>query len=269
VPTKAEVDAGSAMAMAEFILHMVVLFHVFSDGCSRQYAGRKNYLKVAEIFSEMKLIMLQHTAQAHCFKGIWDGLGKDAKQGARDAVRRGAGKVTISTTKPWYDFLIDKFKTPATAEGGAQRDKVFGANNYFWVYDDDAVWDGKEFDANKLPQSKSYHDVKGRIMRWGGHPSEGTWPLHRRWLWCFCRGCRAANAADVAAITNPGSAPPSASTTCVAENWTGKFEVVNCNYIKGGSIAATKKASVAQFMSEISAGAILVVAAAACDGECI
>ena len=252
--------------MVEFVLGMVVLFHVFSDGCSRQYAGRKNYLKVAEFFSVMGLIMLQHTAQAHCFKGIWDGLGKDAKQGARDAVRRGAGRVSIPTTKPWYNFLIDKFQKPTTAEADGQRKKVFGANNYFWVYYADAVWNGREFDANPLPESKSYHDVKGRLMH-GCNPSEGTWPLHRRWLWCFCPGCQAANAADVAAVLDPDSATPPADTTCVAEKWTGKFGVVNCNYVKGGSIAGAKKASVARFMSEISPGTILAVCASQSRGE--
>jgi hypothetical protein len=70
VPTKAEVEAGTSVALTEYVLVLLALFHVFSDGCSRQYAGRKNYFKVAEFFALVGLVMLQHTAQAHCFKGV-------------------------------------------------------------------------------------------------------------------------------------------------------------------------------------------------------
>jgi hypothetical protein len=143
VLTKTEVEAAGVRKQNDrvFVLVLVVLFYAFSDGCSRLVCGpHKNYLKVAEFFTAMGFVMLQHTAQAHCVKGIWDGLGKDAKQGARDAVRRGAGKATIATTKPWYDFLIDKYKIPGNAD--SQKRKVFGANDYFWVYYGDSVCAG-------------------------------------------------------------------------------------------------------------------------------
>jgi hypothetical protein len=113
VPTKAEVDDG-ALPLLEFVLALLALFHVFSDGCARQYAGRKNYLKVAEFFTLMGLIMLQHTAQAHCFKGVWDGFGKDPKQGARDAVRR--HKHTLPTTRPWFKWCVENMPRPARKE---------------------------------------------------------------------------------------------------------------------------------------------------------
>jgi hypothetical protein len=81
VPTKAEIDAGTAQALVQYVLTFLALVHVFSDGCARQYAGRKNYFKVAEFFSLLGLILLQHTAEAHCFKGVWDGRGKYPKKG--------------------------------------------------------------------------------------------------------------------------------------------------------------------------------------------
>jgi hypothetical protein len=62
------------------------------------------------------------------------------------------------------------------------------------VYKSNKVWDGKEFDAIPLPASKSYLDVKGKIVT-AAHPTEGTWPLDRKWLACFCPACQAANAA--------------------------------------------------------------------------
>ena len=183
---------------------LLVLFHVFSDGCARQYAGRKNYLRVAQFFQVMGLIMVQHTAQAHCFKGVWDGYGKGPKQGARDAVRR--LKATLPTTKPWFEWCrVNKPKPERAGTRGASADDhpegktVFGANRYVWVYYKSTVWNHKEFDAIPLPDSKSYLDVKGKITT-SAHPSEGTWPLDRRWLACFCLGCQAANAADVASV---------------------------------------------------------------------
>jgi hypothetical protein len=46
VPSKGEVEGGAA-ALVELTLASLLLVHVYSDGCARQYAGRKNYLRVA------------------------------------------------------------------------------------------------------------------------------------------------------------------------------------------------------------------------------
>jgi hypothetical protein len=105
------------------------------------------------------------------------GVGKDPKQGARYSVRR--LKATPPTTKPWFDWRREDKPKPAyvggeSGDNHAQGKLVFGPNRYVWVYYKSKVWDGKEFDAIPLPASKSYLDVKGKIV------TEGTWPLDRK-----------------------------------------------------------------------------------------
>jgi hypothetical protein len=264
VPTKAEVDAGTARALTQYVLVFLALVHVFSDGCSRQYAGRKNYFKVAEFFSLLGLIMLQHTAEAHCFKGVWDGYGKDPKKGARDAVR--TRKVILPTTKPWFDWCVKNLEGPARKESIRGEDNpegktVFGANRYVWVYYKGSVWDGKDFDAKKLPASKSYLDVKGRLAA-AAHCTEGTFPLYRRWLWCFCPGCRAVDAADAAAVEAHGAgggAVAAGAHRCLFEKWVGQYGIVNTCAATAAGIRAAKNAGVTKFMTSIEPGGLLVV----------
>ena len=138
---------------------------------------------------------------------------------------------------------------------------MFGANQYVWVYYKGSVWGGKEFDAKKLPASKSYLDVNGRLAA-AAHPTEGTFPLHRRWLWCFCPGCRAVDAADAAAVQARGAgggAVGAGAHRCQFEKWVGKYGVVNTCAASDAGIRAAKAAGVTKFMTGIEPGGLLVV----------
>ena len=64
-----------------------IRFIITTDGCRGQYAGRKNFAKMASFSARHGGIEITHSIQTvFGGKGVWDGLGKQIKRQITDAV---------------------------------------------------------------------------------------------------------------------------------------------------------------------------------------
>ena len=95
---------------------------VTTDGCRGQYAGRKNFAKLASFSSRHDGIEITHTIQTvFGGKGVWDGLGKQIKRQITDAIAE--GKFVISFTVEAAIVGAMRARTPKLAPYGRRGEE--------------------------------------------------------------------------------------------------------------------------------------------------
>ncbi|CAB1101276.1 unnamed protein product [Ectocarpus sp. CCAP 1310/34] len=78
-------DATAAAREAQRIPRM----HMFTDGCAKQYNGRRNFLFLADSVRQLGCIVEHHFSATSHLKGCHDGIGGVAKNAMRMSEKRG------------------------------------------------------------------------------------------------------------------------------------------------------------------------------------
>lgn len=78
--------------------------HMFTDGCAKQYKGKRNFMAVAESLRRLGVILLHNFAVTSHFKGAHDGIEGLLKTLMKDAEKRGQ---RIHDTNAVYKFVSE------------------------------------------------------------------------------------------------------------------------------------------------------------------
>lgn len=89
--------------------------HMFTDGCAKQYKGKRNFMAVAQSLRRLGVILIHNFAVTSHFKGAHDGVGGLLKTLMREAEKRGQ---RIHDTTAVYKFLSSYAKQKEGGMGG-------------------------------------------------------------------------------------------------------------------------------------------------------
>ena len=109
-------DTIAVYAFQKFLISLLkqrmnlVAIQYFSDGCSKQYKNKKNFLNLAYHAADFGVPADWSFSATSHGKGPWDGLAGSAKrEAALESLRRPVDR-QILTPKEFYSFTKDKFK---------------------------------------------------------------------------------------------------------------------------------------------------------------
>ena len=83
--------------------------HYFSDGCSKQYKNKKNFLNLVHHYVDFGVSAKWSFRATSHGKGPWDGLDGSAKREAALESPRHPLENQILTPQEFYDFIKNKF----------------------------------------------------------------------------------------------------------------------------------------------------------------
>ncbi|CAN0331135.1 unnamed protein product [Pylaiella littoralis] len=89
--------------------------HMFTDGCAKQYKGKRNFMAVAQSLRRLGVILLHNSAVTSHFKGAHDGIGGLLKTLMREAEKRNH---RIHDTSAVHKFLSEYAKGKEGDVGG-------------------------------------------------------------------------------------------------------------------------------------------------------
>lgn len=89
--------------------------HMFTDGCAKQYNGKRKFMAVAQSLRRLGVILLHNFAVTSHFKGAHDGIGGLLKTLMKDAEKRGH---RIPDTNAVYKFLSEYAEGKGRGLGG-------------------------------------------------------------------------------------------------------------------------------------------------------
>ena len=81
--------------------------HMFTDGCAKQYKGRRNFRFLANSARELGFVVEHHFAATSHFKGCHDGIGGVAKNAMKRAEKHNH---VITGVAGVVAFLEDNFE---------------------------------------------------------------------------------------------------------------------------------------------------------------
>ena len=105
---------GSDATAAAREAHRIPRMHMFTDGCAKQYKGRRNFRFLADSVRQLGYIVEHHFAATSHFKGCHDGIGGVAKNAMRMSEQHGdliAGAAgVVKFLKDYFDHIGEGYK---------------------------------------------------------------------------------------------------------------------------------------------------------------
>ena len=154
---------------------------IFTDGAPGQYACRQAAHGTARFWVETGSDMEHLICECGCFKGCWDGYGKDCQHCIRRAVKNETH--VVNTVQDWCklnatELLIKPTKADAATEN-------FAANSYWHLYYGDDDFIKETLDCHPLKEITSYKYFCGARTPKEVGVDQG-WLINKQRNACFC-----------------------------------------------------------------------------------